>query len=68
MIILRLAVTSDKGPIGTWSDGRPTVVPTKIRGNGNNHHSGVHSVTKVKNIDLIHLGKYFIKLLKVNVF
>ena len=38
-----------------------TIVPTKIRGNGNNHHSGVNSVTKVKNIDLIHLGKYFIK-------
>lgn len=37
------------------------VVPTKIRGNGNNHGSGAHSVTKVKNIDLIHLGRYFIK-------
>jgi hypothetical protein len=37
------------------------IPPTKTRGNGNNHHSGVHSVTKVKNIDLIHLGKYFIK-------
>ncbi|CAF0932594.1 unnamed protein product [Adineta steineri] len=38
-----------------------TTVPTKTRGNGNNHHSGVHSVTKVKNINLIHLGRYFIK-------
>jgi histone acetyltransferase HTATIP len=38
-----------------------TVVPTSTRGNGNNHHSGVHSVTKVKNINLIHLGRYFIK-------
>ena len=38
-----------------------TVPPTKIRGNGNNHHSGVNSITKVKNIDLIHLGRYFIK-------
>jgi histone acetyltransferase HTATIP len=38
-----------------------TIVPTKIRGNGNNHHSGVHSITKVKNIELIHLGRYFIK-------
>lgn len=35
--------------------------PTKTRGNGNAHHSGVHSVTKVKNINLIHLGRYFIK-------
>lgn len=39
----------------------PSVVPTKIRGNGNNHHSGAHAVTKVKNIELIHLGRYFIK-------
>ena len=39
-----------------------TVVPTTtIRGNGNTHHSGAHSVTKVKNINLIHLGRYFIK-------
>jgi histone acetyltransferase HTATIP len=38
-----------------------TVVPTKIRGNGNTHGGGVHSVTKVKNINLIHLGRYFIK-------
>jgi hypothetical protein len=38
-----------------------TIPPTKARGNGNNHHSGVHSITKVKNIDLIHLGRYFIK-------
>jgi histone acetyltransferase HTATIP len=38
-----------------------TIVPTKIRGNGNTHGSGVHSVTKVKNINLIHLGRYFIK-------
>lgn len=37
------------------------VVPTKIRGNGNTHGSGAHSVTKVKNINLIHLGRYFIK-------
>ncbi|UJR34073.1 hypothetical protein I4U23_021483 [Adineta vaga] len=37
------------------------IVPTKTRGNGNPHHSGVHSVTKVKNINLIHLGRYFIK-------
>ncbi|CAF1320486.1 unnamed protein product [Adineta steineri] len=37
------------------------IPPTKTRGNGNNHHSGVHSVTKVKNIDMIHLGRYFIK-------
>jgi histone acetyltransferase HTATIP len=38
-----------------------TIVPTKIRGNGNTHGSGAHSVTKVKNINLIHLGRYFIK-------
>jgi hypothetical protein len=38
-----------------------TTAPTKARGNGNTHHSGVHSVTKVKNINLIHLGRYFIK-------
>ncbi len=39
-----------------------TAIPsTQARGNGNNHHSGVHSITKVKNIDLIHLGRYFIK-------
>lgn len=37
------------------------VVPTKIRGNGNTHGSGANSVTKVKNINLIHLGRYFIK-------
>jgi len=37
------------------------IPPTNTRGNGNNHHSGAHSVTKVKNIDLIHLGRYFIK-------
>lgn len=37
------------------------VVPTKIRGNGNTHGSGAHSVTKVKNINLIHLGRYYIK-------
>lgn len=37
------------------------IPPTKARGNGNNHHSGAHSVTKVKNIELIHLGRYFIK-------
>ena len=38
-----------------------TIPPTNARGNGNNHHSGAHSITKVKNIDLIHLGRYFIK-------
>jgi hypothetical protein len=38
-----------------------TIVPTKIRGNGNTHGSGAHSLTKVKNINLIHLGRYFIK-------
>jgi len=38
-----------------------TTAPTKARGNGNTHHSGAHSVTKVKNINLIHLGRYFIK-------
>ncbi len=38
-----------------------SVVPTKIRGNGNTHGSGAHSATKVKNINLIHLGRYFIK-------
>jgi histone acetyltransferase HTATIP len=38
-----------------------TVVPTTTRGNGNTHHSGAHSATKVKNINLIHLGRYFIK-------
>ena len=38
-----------------------TITPTKARGNGNIHHSGAHSVTKVKNINLIHLGRYFIK-------
>lgn len=47
------------------TDGLPTtttaIPPTKIRGNGSSHHSGAHSVTKVKNIDLIHLGRYFIK-------
>jgi histone acetyltransferase HTATIP len=47
------------------TDCLPTAItpgpPTKARGNGNNHHSGVHSITKVKNIDLIHLGRYFIK-------
>lgn len=39
----------------------PSIVPTKIRGNGNTHHGGAHAVTKVKNIELIHLGRYFIK-------
>ena len=39
----------------------PAIVPTKIRGNGNTHHGGAHAVTKVKNIELIHLGRYFIK-------
>jgi hypothetical protein len=38
-----------------------TIPPTQARGNGNNHHSGAHSITKVKNIDLIHLGRCFIK-------
>jgi len=38
-----------------------TVVSTKIRGNGSTHGSGAHSATKVKNINLIHLGRYFIK-------
>ncbi|CAF2140141.1 unnamed protein product [Rotaria magnacalcarata] len=38
-----------------------TIAPTKARGNGNTHQSGAHSVTKVKNINLIHLGRYFIK-------
>lgn len=38
-----------------------TTAPTKTRGNGNTHQSGAHSVTKVKNINLIHLGRYFIK-------
>ena len=38
-----------------------SIPPTKTRGNGNNHHGGAHSVTKVKNIELIHLGRYFIK-------
>jgi histone acetyltransferase HTATIP len=37
------------------------VVSTKIRGNGNTHGNGANSVTKVKNINLIHLGRYFIK-------
>lgn len=37
------------------------IAPTKARGNGNTHQSGAHSVTKVKNINLIHLGRYFIK-------
>lgn len=37
------------------------IVPTQVRGNGNPHHSGAHSVTKVKNINMIHLGRYFIK-------
>jgi len=38
-----------------------TIIPTTTRGNGNAHHGGAHSVTKVKNINLIHLGRYFIK-------
>lgn len=36
-------------------------LPSQVRGNGNPNHSGAHSVTKVKNINLIHLGRYFIK-------
>ncbi|CAF0946939.1 unnamed protein product [Adineta ricciae] len=37
------------------------IAPTIARGNGNAHHSGAHSITKVKNINMIHLGRYFIK-------
>ena len=49
-------------PLTDSSSTLPAVVPpTKIRGNGNNHHSGVHALTRVKNIELIHLGRYFIK-------
>ena len=51
--------------LSSLADGLPATItsipPTKTRGNGNNHHSGTHSITRVKNIELIHLGKYFIK-------
>ncbi len=57
-----LSQTSTLSPL---TDCLPTPItaipPTNARGNGNNHHSGAHSITKVKNIDLIHLGRYFIK-------
>ena len=56
-----LTQTATLSPLTDCLPTPTTVVPTKIRGNGNNHHSGVHSVTRVKNIDLIHLGRYFIK-------
>ncbi|CAF1665025.1 unnamed protein product, partial [Adineta ricciae] len=57
-----LTQTAALSPLIDCSPAPATAVPpTKIRGNGNNHHSGVNSITKVKNIDLIHLGRYFIK-------
>jgi hypothetical protein len=56
-----LTQTATLSPLTDCLPTPTTVVPTKIRGNGNNHHSGVHSITRVKNIDLIHLGRYFIK-------
>jgi hypothetical protein len=56
-----LTQTTTLSPLTDCLPTPTTVVPTKIRGNGNNHHSGVHSITKVKNIELIHLGRYFIK-------
>ena len=43
------------------SSASASAVPTQVRGNRNPHHTAVHSVTKVKNINLIHLGRYFIK-------
>jgi histone acetyltransferase HTATIP len=56
-----LTQTATLSPLTDCLPTPTTIVPTKIRGNGNNHHSGVHSITKVKNIELIHLGRYFIK-------
>jgi hypothetical protein len=56
-----LTQTATLSPLTDCLPTPTTIVPTKIRGNGNNHHSGAHSITKVKNIDLIHLGRYFIK-------
>lgn len=56
---------SRSAALPSLSDASPAVttppVPTQVRGNRNPHHAAVHSVTKVKNINLIHLGRYFIK-------
>ncbi|CAF0842834.1 unnamed protein product [Didymodactylos carnosus] len=53
--------TSDTlgNPLSSFNNKTVTHGGTGARGNG--HHGAVHQITKVKNINCIHLGRYYIK-------